>query len=133
MSISGVSSLSLGGSQYDFTNMTSNQELSAAGQLFADGKITSQENATLIGLAVDYAPAPGGSLGKSEALNSTVPQNFMQEVQNQILELKGSGDPAEQKTLESLQSTLQVLNQYQEQSGISISKKDTETTLNVQA
>ena len=133
MSINGISSA---GSTYNFTNMTPQQLLSAGGQLFNEGKITSQENVALMGMACAYAPGPGGQLPASLGLDSTTGQNFVAMLQNNIAELDsfGSLDAGEQNSLTGDQGLLQVMDTYQSPNATAApSQETTGTLLNQQA
>jgi hypothetical protein len=128
MSVSGLSSISSGTTSYDFTNMTPQQLLNAGSQLYADGKITSQENVSLMGMACASAPAPGTQLPDNVGLNSTTGENFVKMLQDNIAQLEslGSLDTGEQKSLAGDQGLLKVLDTYQ--TGVQASDPALQTT-----
>ncbi len=78
-SISGIGSIATG--QYDFTNMTNTQAISAASDLANEGKITEDQFAVLAGEVYSFLPisrTEGG--GSYDPLTSTADQNFVQMV-----------------------------------------------------
>ncbi len=130
MSISGIGSIAAG--QYDFTNMTNKQAISAASDLANEGKITEDQFAVLAGEVYSFLPisrTEGG--GSYDPLTSTADQNFVQMLQSNITELQSTagGDPAMQKTLATETSLMQVLGQY----GASGTAQTSGTLLNQEA
>ncbi|HWZ51142.1 MAG TPA: hypothetical protein VNW54_06740 [Granulicella sp.] len=130
MSISGISNTT--GSQYNFSNMTNQQEIAAASNLANQGVITGDQFAVLAGEAVSYVPSAGVQAGAAnDPLNSTTNQNFVQMLQNNIAQLQNAAgsDPAMQKSLATEASLMNVLNQY----GTSGSTLSNGTIMNQQA
>ncbi len=112
---------SLAASQFDFTNLTRSQALSAGQTLFDQGKITGRQKDILEGFSVDYAPGLGQQVPASEGLTSDVSRNYLQLIQNQIAELKSvaGGDSSLQQSLAGDQNLLQALAPYQSQAAAS--------------
>ncbi len=135
MSISGLSAIS-SGTSYDFTSMTPKQLLSAGSQMYRSGQITEQQNATLMGLACSYAPGPGESqLPNNLGLDSTASFNFLQELKNNIAELREAGGAFGTRTyLMNDQALLQAFTAYQGQNvGVFSSQTRTQLLRDTQA
>jgi hypothetical protein len=133
MSISSLSGITSGASQYDFTKLTNKQAISAAGDLANEGKITEDEFATLAGEALSFSPSGSIQAGSgTDPLSSTTTHDFVSQLQDNIAELKqvAGSDAAEQKSLTIEKSLLQKLTQYQSQYGTSVVTQNSGVLLN---
>jgi hypothetical protein len=119
-----------GASQYDFTNMTDKQAISAACDLFNEGKVTGDEFATLAGEALSFSPSGSIQAGsENDPLTSTTTHDFVSQLQDNIAELKQvAGNTAEQESLTTDMSLLQKLTQY----GTSVAAQSSGGLLNQQ-
>lgn len=133
MAISSLSGITSGTSQYDFTNLTNKQAISAAADLTNKGKITGDEFATLAGEALSFSPSGSIQAGSgTDPLSSTTTHDFVSQLQDNIAELKqvAGSDAAEQKSLTIEKSLLQKLTQYQSQYGTSVAAQSSGGLLN---
>ncbi len=119
MSVTGVSSISSGGSLYDFTNLTSKQAISAAGDLAKQGAITDDQYAILAGDTPALANSSGRAMSASSQgpLNFLSTENYFKLIQNDIssLENNTSNDPDIEKALAGNKAALQAITEYQGQ------------------
>jgi len=119
MSIANIGSFTAGVDLYNFTDLTSRQAISAAGQLANEGIITDDQFSIIAGEtpALSTVPINGYQVGSPDPLNSDVKSNFLQLTEANIssLESYAGSDPAVGKTLGLYESLLPVLDKLQNQ------------------
>jgi hypothetical protein len=117
MSLSNLSSIASSNALYDFTNMTSKQAISAGGDLARKGVLTGDQFAVLAGdtTALSSTPIGGNKAGGVDLLNSTSQSNYFSVIQDSINYMKSvpNKDQAEMNGLQTSESLLAALNQYQ--------------------
>jgi hypothetical protein len=112
MSITGLSGTASSGADFNFSNLTRKQAITAGGELFNEGKLTSQEVGYLQGFSVDSAPVtPGASSGPDYGLNSSETRNYQSLIQQDLADNLSLGS-SQQKEVASDKDLLSVLAPY---------------------